>query len=117
MTGLSIGRAMSLVDMLSLPAKSQKQELMDRRLQYAIAIESTREKQQKSKVYTLSPRRLLTYTNAFMHVYCRRFPSSGFYVRNEYFMPRYWTMIERCNATLQVMVVATQQGTKRATSN
>ena len=36
----------------------------------------------------------VTYTNAFMHVYCRRFPSSGFYVHNEYVMPRYWLMME-----------------------
>ena len=75
-------------------AEAEKQELMDRRLQYAIAVQSSNEKKQKPKVYTLSPRSFVTYTNAFMHIYCRRFPSSGFYVHNEYMMPRYWTMMK-----------------------
>ena len=77
-----------------LDAESEKQELMDRRLQYAIAVQSSDEKQRKPKVYTLSPRSFVTYTNVFMHVYCRRFPSSGFYVHNEYMMPRYWMMMK-----------------------
>ena len=71
-----------------LDAEAEKWELMDRRLQYAIAVESSNEKQRKPKVYTLSPRSFVTYTNAFLHVYCRRFPTSGFYMHNEYMMPR-----------------------------
>ena len=70
-----------------LDAESDKQELTDRRLQYSIAIQSSHEKQRKRKVYTLSPRSLIKYTNAFMHVYCRRSSSSGFYVHDEYMMP------------------------------
>ena len=77
-----------------LDAEAEKQELMDRRLQYAIAVQSSNEKQRKPKVYTLSQRSFVMYTNAFMHVYCRRFPSSGFYVHNEYMMPRFWTMMK-----------------------
>ena len=77
-----------------LDAEAEKQDLMDRRLQYAIAVQRSNEKQRKPKVYTLSPRSLITYTNALMHVYCRRFQSSGFYVHNEYMMPRYWTMMK-----------------------
>ena len=68
-----------------LDAESERQELMDRRMQYASAIESARpperEKQRKPKVCALSQRSFVTYTNAFMHVCCSRSPSSCFYVR------------------------------------
>ena len=59
-------------------------------MQYAMAIQG---QQCKPKVYALNPWGFVTYTNTFMHVYCSRFPCSGFYVHNKYWIPRYGYLI------------------------